>query len=157
MLVLPHFFRCMHPIMAWKMPQHNCPSPHLNPLLCVSPSDFSSPSHFWNKCLPTCISIDAAMVVVGRVIVAMARTLATVAAALVRRLLRRVEAESASASPSSRSSPSQSRLLRKILRSLRVDRGIKPNSLLKLVMIPKACVVPFPLDCIERMPTCMIR
>ena len=57
-----------------EMPQHNCPSPHLNPLLCVSPSDFSSPSHFWNKCLPTCTSIDAAMVVVGRVIVAMART-----------------------------------------------------------------------------------
>ena len=32
------------------------------------------PSHFWNKCLPTCTSIDAAMVVVGRVIVAMVRT-----------------------------------------------------------------------------------
>ena len=88
MLVLPHFFRCMHPILAWKMPHFTCPSPHLNPLLCVSPSDFSSPSHFWNKCLPTCTSIDAAMVVVGRVIVAMVRTLATAAAALVRRLLR---------------------------------------------------------------------
>ena len=64
----------MHPILAWKMPHFTCPSPHLNPLLCVSPSDFSSPSHFWNKCLPTCTSIDAAMVVVGRVIVAMVRT-----------------------------------------------------------------------------------
>ena len=52
MLVLPHFFRCMHPILAWKMPHFTCPSPHLNPLLCVSPSDFSSPSHFLEQ-MPT--------------------------------------------------------------------------------------------------------
>ena len=49
------------------------------------------------KCLATLIGTDAAMVVATRVIVAMVRTLATAAVALVRRLLRRVEAESESA------------------------------------------------------------
>ena len=39
--------------MAWKMPHFTCPSPHLNPLLVVPPSDFYSSSRFWNKCLPT--------------------------------------------------------------------------------------------------------
>ena len=54
------------------------------------------------KCLSTLIGTDAAMVVVTRVIAAMVRTLATVAAALARRLLRPRVVASESACLSSR-------------------------------------------------------
>ena len=54
------------------------------------------------KCLSTLIGTDAAMVVVTRVIAAMVRTLATVVAALARRLLRPRVVASESACLSSR-------------------------------------------------------